>query len=238
MKMNYNDYIIRKALNESIDNFLIEEGFWDKLKTIPSKLWNGVKWYMDKSTNGQWNQKYNQYVNGNGRGTLLFYLDKWFKFHAKNIQNLISRNLNPSNLYDEEEIEYDTNNRKTGKIKKYNYDTPEQYISGVCTQYNFSDYVSKFTNTAFEDNPYAYQMFMCMKYYINIYVNRNLNNPTAALKNMNVSSFMKEFGRLQQHFMMQQQNAQQAQQQNAQQAQQQPVTHVVKRNGRLVKPQN
>jgi len=93
------EYIIRKALDESINNFMLEEGGgWDGLvksrpgimaKNIGKSLWNGVKMYMDYRTNGQWNRKYNQHVKGNGFTVGSYYLNKWFNKHYDKLQNII-----------------------------------------------------------------------------------------------------------------------------------------------------
>lgn len=119
--MIVNENIIRNALNESIDEFLLEEGWmsnaWNGLKN--SKLGKAGSWlkdaaamYMDKKTNGQWNKKYNIYANGNGKTTELYYLNKWFDWHLKqmqsvahnnpnsksNISKYVAKNINPNNF--------------------------------------------------------------------------------------------------------------------------------------------
>ena len=88
--------MISRALNESIDEFMLEEGFGDGLKNLSNKLSgygsaiknglkrfgntkvgqalknagrglnNAVNMYMDYETNGQWNRKYNSYAKDLG----------------------------------------------------------------------------------------------------------------------------------------------------------------------------
>ena len=87
--------IIRKAVNESIDEFMLEEGgAWEALKNsslgkVGKGLWNGVKMYMDARTNGQWNRKYNQQVKGNGATVGAFYANKWFDMHYRRLQDIM-----------------------------------------------------------------------------------------------------------------------------------------------------
>lgn len=87
--------IIKKALDESINEFMLEEGgAWDSLKNstlgkVGKGVWNGVKMYMDARTNGQWNRKYNQQVQGKGTAVGAFYINKWFDMHYRRLQDIM-----------------------------------------------------------------------------------------------------------------------------------------------------
>ena len=81
--------IINKALNESINEFMIEEGFWgdawNGIKNAGKNLWNGVKngvaMYMDNATNGQWNREYNIHAKGKGVMVVCHYLKSWLQYY-------------------------------------------------------------------------------------------------------------------------------------------------------------
>ena len=104
--------MISKALNESIDEFMLEEGgglnaFKNKLSGYGSAINNGLKrlgntkfmrgfnnavnMYMDYKTNGQWNRKYNSYASdekGNSNTIGSFYLQKWLNKHFLTLQDI------------------------------------------------------------------------------------------------------------------------------------------------------
>lgn len=96
------DDIIRKALNESIDEFIINEsGAWDSVKNWATKwgldkAWNGIKnfaaEYMDKKTNGQWNRKYNIQAKGKGAFVGTFYMEKWLTERYRRLYDIIYGN--------------------------------------------------------------------------------------------------------------------------------------------------
>ena len=101
--------IVRNALNESIDEFMLEEGmlgngfkglqnWWNngngqKIKNGLNNAWNGYKnflaMYMDNKTNGQWNRKYNIQAKGNGGTVVGYYLQKWFGNHYNRLYDII-----------------------------------------------------------------------------------------------------------------------------------------------------
>lgn len=105
--------IISRALNESIDDFMLEEGggwnnFKNKLSGYGSAINNGLKrlgntkfmrglnnavnMYMDYKTNGQWNREYNSYASdekGNSSTIGSFYLQKWLDKHYRAIQDIV-----------------------------------------------------------------------------------------------------------------------------------------------------
>lgn len=104
--------MISRALNESIDEFMLEEGegwnrFKNKLSSYGSAINNGLKrlgntkfmrglnnavnMYMDYKTNGQWNREYNSYARdekGNNNRIGSFYLDKWLNKHYRTLQDI------------------------------------------------------------------------------------------------------------------------------------------------------
>ena len=147
--------IISRALNESIDEFMLEEGAWDGLKNWFNKLGNtkfmrglnnAVNMYMDYKTNGQRNQKYGAYVNGNTKYGELFYLDKWFKYYKQQLNNIIYQANNPSQRDEYETWERDKNNpnKEYKRINRYDYvgvNGALKYAQKYCTFQNFNDYV-------------------------------------------------------------------------------------------------
>ena len=120
MRVVITEDIIRNALNESIDEFMINEGFGDAIKGA----WNGLKtaghWaknaaaaWMNKKTHGQWNKKYGIYVDGNDKGAETYYIGQWLSWHLgqiksiavsgpnrnyNNIEQYVQKNINPDNF--------------------------------------------------------------------------------------------------------------------------------------------
>lgn len=164
--------IIKQALNESIDEFMLEEGAWDNLKDWYNNgngkyLKNAVNWgknaianYMDKRTNGEWNRKYNVYADNTGKSIRsknkwdyyrdLYaeqsYLTTWFNTHAKNVNKILRFKNGPNySLY--------------GKNNFFNSSVwmgitgATQYIQTYCTYDNFVDYTKQYF-TDYQGNPY------------------------------------------------------------------------------------
>lgn len=164
------DDIIRNALNESIDEFILQEnGLWNSIADTANrwnssaknwankwgldKAWNGVKnfaaAYMDKKTNGQWNKKYGIYVNGNGEFTAITYLEKWLDYHRKKLSNMISsfygyNSSGQGEMASPSDIAY-SNNRKNRFKGDPRYD-PEEYLRKACTYWHFNKWVSQYAN--------------------------------------------------------------------------------------------
>lgn len=95
--------IINNAINESIDEFMLEEGWgdaakwaWNGLKKLGKGIGNAAKLYMDYRTNGKWNRKYGYYNSGNDATTEMMYLQRWFNYHLKAIQRIEERISDPS----------------------------------------------------------------------------------------------------------------------------------------------
>lgn len=140
--------IIKKALDESINEFMLEEGLWDSLKDRPigklgKSLWNGVKMYMDTRTNGQWNNKYGQYVNGDSKFSEMYYLNKWFNYHLAEIRNVAAGNRSPNRA--QQEIEWQERNGKRVGIQKINnYSGVQQYVQRNINKENFNNWVGQY----------------------------------------------------------------------------------------------
>ena len=191
--------IIRNALNESIDEFMLEEGWegWKNLWNSPNvqkirngvgKAWNGYKnflsMYMDNKTNGQWNNKYGIYAIRSGKTTELYYLEKWFGYHLNEIRGIARRLQDPSHFSKTEiEWERDTNDptkqRSTQTIYKYE-DIPT-YVKNMITPYNFNMWIKNFIKDR--------ESLRAIDGYIE-YCSKNINDINSAIKLLNISSFM------------------------------------------------
>jgi hypothetical protein len=114
MRVIITEDIVKKALDESIDEFMLEEGWegWKNLWNNPNvqkirngvgKAWNGYKnflaMYMDNKTNGQWNRKYNIQPKGKGGTVVGHYLQNWFKNHYNRLYDIIYGNYYGNKQY-------------------------------------------------------------------------------------------------------------------------------------------
>lgn len=197
--MIVNENIIRNALNESIDEFLLEEGAFDGLKNWwnnsangqrvkngLSSVWNNVKnaaaMYMDKQTNGQWNNKYGIYANGNGKTTELYYLNKWFKFHLDEIRRLDYKLMNPSNSQGEIEWTIDPKTGdKVGKEILNKFDSIEKYVAQNVTPQNFNGWIRNFIKDR--------NAILCIDEYIKK-CSSSIKDLNSAMDMLSVGSFM------------------------------------------------
>ena len=195
MKVVVTEDIIRNALNESIDEFMINEGVgdafkgaWGYAKKAGNWLKNAAAMYMDKQTNGQWNQKYGIYVNGNTKSGELFYLNKWFDYYREQLSNIIYRANNPTQRDEYETWERDKNNpnKEYKKVNKYDYvgvNGALAYAQKYCTFQNFNDYVRAISPDRMSIS------------YINTYIFNYItkqaqnNNLKAVLNNLNIGTF-------------------------------------------------
>ena len=119
MRVVITEDIIRNALNESIDEFIINEGFgdavkgaWGYAKKAGNWLKNAAAAYMDKKTHGQWNKKYGIHVQGDNMQVGHYYLKKWFERHYNRLYDIIWGDYYGNKLY----FYTQTNGRK------YNFD--------------------------------------------------------------------------------------------------------------------
>jgi hypothetical protein len=146
--------MISRALNESIDEFMLEEGAWDGLKNWFNKLGNtkfmrglnnAVNMYMDYKTNGQWNREYNSYANdGNSKTVEMYYLDKWLKYHLGQMQYIEERSKSPNSAYDEIDWEQDENGKKVGRQRRFNYKTVKEYAENNITSEAFNLWIRNY----------------------------------------------------------------------------------------------
>ena len=195
MRVVINENIIKNALNESIDEFIIEEGAWNAFRNnkwingIWNGLRNGVANYMDWATKGEWNKKYNVYPDSTqksirSKGPFDYIEDRlkeqkclmtWFKTHAANVEKILHYKEGPNHsLY--------------GKKNFFNSSVwmgvtgATAYIEQYCTYDNFVDYVKQYFND-FQGNEYIEQ-------YIGKYVQAISDNPLKCLQNLNINKFV------------------------------------------------
>lgn len=139
--------IIRKALNESIDEFMINEDalnekWGDSIKKVGNFLKNAAATYMDWRTGGDWNAKYGIYNNSTGKTTELYYLNQWFNWHVEQIQRLAERNANPNDdSYRERSYKYNDKHEKIYTEVEDNYDSVEKYVNANINAENFNQWI-------------------------------------------------------------------------------------------------
>lgn len=198
MRVVINEDIIRNALNESVDEFMLEEGMRDAWNAFRNNKWvngvwnglrNGVASYMDWATNGQWNKKYNVYPDSaqksiRSKGFIDYVQDRlkeqkclmtWFRTHAANVEKILHYKEGPNHsLY--------------GRQNFFNSSVwmgvtgATAYIEQYCTYDNFVDYVKQYFND-FQGNEYIEQ-------YIGKYVQAISDNPLKCLQNLNINKFV------------------------------------------------
>jgi hypothetical protein len=196
--MIVNENIIRNALNESIDEFLLEEGAFDglknwwnksangqKVKNGLSNVWNGVKngvaMYMDSQTDGQWNNKYGIYANGNGKTTELYYLNKWFNTHLENIRKIEYRNNTPDADFSKSREYVERNGEKVYTDTEIQYDDIKKYVQNNVTPNNFNNWIGNFIKDR--------QALELIDNYI-LECQRSVNDLQSAMKWLNTGSFL------------------------------------------------
>ena len=190
MRVVITEDIISRALNESIDEFILEEGMDEgKFGNAVKGVWNGLKnaaaLYMDWRTQGQWNNKYGIHANGKGKITEMFYLGKWFGYHLNEI-SAIERRLNDPTYFSKNEIQWgeDEYGKRTGTQTINKYNNIQNYASQMVTSTNFNAWVGRFI-----------QDREALKYiddYIDNYA-RKVTNYREALKILNVTNFIKTY---------------------------------------------
>ena len=198
MKVIITEDIVRNALNESIDEFMLEEGmlgngfkslqnWWNnspnaqKIKNAGNSLWNGVKMYMDYRTNGQWNNKYGQYANGAGRTTEMYYLNKWFNYHLNEIKDVARYSQNPNRAQKEIEWKYNEKGEQVGTQKISNYGSIEEYVSENINPQNFNLWIRNYIQDR--------KALQCIDNYI-IECYNEIKDLNSAIKKLSVYSFM------------------------------------------------
>ena len=174
--------IIRNALNESIDEFMINEEMLQEYNwgNLFKGAWNGLKnaaaAYMDKKTDGRWNQKYNIYVNGNSKYAEMYYLNKWFNWHLKQIQYIAHSGPNRGASDD---IMW--NKDGTGIQRRNNYNNVEQYVQKNITPDNFNGWAGQYIENR--------RGLKCIDEYIQDSA-KHINNIDSAEQYLNVWNFL------------------------------------------------
>ena len=158
MRVVITEDIISRALNESIDEFILEEGMinekwgdavkgvWNGLKKAGNWVKNAAAMYMDRETNGQWNNKYGIYANGSDKMTEMYYLTEWFKTHLEHINQIEYKNRRPSSYVSRNREYYidPQTNRKIYKDNEIDYNDIGKYAEQNITPENFNDWVGRF----------------------------------------------------------------------------------------------
>jgi hypothetical protein len=151
MRVVITEDIIRNALNESIDEFMVNEGFgdafkgaWGYAKKAGNWLKNAAAMYMDKQTNGQWNNKYGIYANGNGKTTELYYLNKWFNTHLNNIRQIEYRNNTPSADFSKSREYVERNGERVYTDTEIQEKDIQTYVKKNITPQNFNTWIGNF----------------------------------------------------------------------------------------------
>jgi len=187
MKNIITEDIIRNALNESIDEFIIEEEFgkglkswWNKpymqtARNYVGKAYNGLKnaaaEYMNLRTNGQWNQKYGiNPIYNVSQFSELRYLTQWFYIQKNTLQNI----LNPRSP---SQISTDRT-----KINQYE-DRPNDFIAKECTYQNFTKWAGQYIRN--------YKGLKFIDTYIYNYITKNYQDPQKAMQAMDLNVFLK-----------------------------------------------
>ena len=100
MRVVITEDIIRNALNESIDEFMINEGAGDTVKKVGKGAWdfakkagnfvkNAAAMWMDMRTHGQWNKKYGINPKGNNFAVGTYYMKNWLDKHHDRIYDIV-----------------------------------------------------------------------------------------------------------------------------------------------------
>lgn len=184
--------IVRNALNESLEEFMLEEGWkegfnkwWNKpyMQKIKNGFNKAGKWlnnaasiYMDEKTNGQWNQKYNTYVNGNSKYVEMYYLNKWFNWHLKQIQYIAHSGPNRGAS---DEIMW--NKDGTGIQRRNNYNNVAQYAQRNITPDNFNGWAGRYIENR--------RGLKCIDEYIQDSA-KHINNIDSAEQYLNIWNFL------------------------------------------------
>ena len=185
--------IIRNALNESIDEFMLEEGEgWNRLKNsklgqiaknVGNSLWNGVKMYMDYRTNGQWNNKYGQYANGNGKTTELYYLNKWFNYHLNGIRQASYEMQTPNNGQTIKRWKKDLNGNEYYDQTINNFNSIKDYVAQNINPSNFNKWIKYYISNR--------HSLMCIDNYITK-CSKLVTNLNTAIEYLNVGKFLSD----------------------------------------------
>lgn len=179
---------IRGALNESLNEFMLEEGLGNSmLGKLGKGIWNGLKMYMDWRTGGRWNNQYGMYANGNGKTTELYYLGKWFSYHLGQIKNIAYHSQNPSRAQQEIQWTRDENGNPVGKETINNYTDVAQYVQQNVTPQNFNGWVGQYIKNR--------NALDCIDKYILTYSSQ-IRDVKSAITYLHIGSFLEtEYGK-------------------------------------------
>lgn len=199
MKNIITEDIIRNALNESIEEFMLEEGAFGGLKNwrnqpymqtarnYVGKVYNGLKnaaaMYMDARTNGRWNNKYGIYANGNGKATELFYLNKWFNTHLNNIRQIEYRNNTPDADFSKKREYVVRNGEKVYTDMEIQEKDILTYVQKNITSQNFNYWLANFITNRQELKLINDYIEKCQK---------NITDLQSAMKWLNTGSFISD----------------------------------------------
>lgn len=135
--------IIRKSLDESINEFMINEVQWGKaIGKVGNFLKNAAATYMDFMTDGRWNAKYGIYNNSTGMTTEIYYLNQWFNWHLEQIQRLEERKVHPNDdSYRERTYKKNAAGEKIYTEVEDQYDSVEAYANANINADNFNEWI-------------------------------------------------------------------------------------------------
>jgi hypothetical protein len=220
MRVVITEDIIRNALNESIDEFMINEamlnefnwgnavkGAWGYAKKAGNWLKNAAAMYMDKQTNGQWNKKYGINAKGNGKVIGTYYLKKWFSKHYSRLYDIIwgdyygnrqyfYTSLNGNNVsfnHDWKNNQYSLYDRNRGI--NYNLQANEYGVPTMLKVYDSNgNEIAKSTKTKRElDGSYYFNCEGNRMYSLTIYVGEDNSTPESYIaKNCRPENFISE----------------------------------------------
>ena len=135
-----NENILNQCVNESINEFMIEEGWGDWAK-------DAVRAFMHWRTNGKWNNKWNQHIgkrdgdNYNNRVGRVNRLNTWFKYHKGQLQSILSDNANPEGSAYQEYRGKKNSDEVSFTHWKYRGQTGAQsYLQTYCNYKNFVEW--------------------------------------------------------------------------------------------------
>lgn len=161
--------IIDNAVKQSINEFVVNEVFNTpgarKLRNAVGKVGRGLKNmvynYMDKKTNGAWNDKYGKYTDYGAinAGTKLSWmqeyrlcqvLSRWIDYHRTKISSLLSSQERDLNMQMKNSNNNNNNVNKNGYYEDENkVITADEYAKALVNVQNFENFTRKYFS-AFE----------------------------------------------------------------------------------------
>lgn len=159
--------IIDNAVKQSINEFVVNEvlntpGAWERLKNKFAKTGRGLKNmvynYMDKKTNGAWNDKYGKYTDYGtiNAGTKLSWmqeyrlcqvLSRWIDYHRTKISNMLASQEKDLNI--QMQINNKKKNDKNSDEEENKVITADEYAKALVNVENFENFTRKYFS-AFE----------------------------------------------------------------------------------------